>query len=230
VSDNFERRLRDHLQREAEQSREFPRSLHSRIGEAIGPRTRARLLPQLALAGGLILVAVAVLAIRNWPLITSTVSGAKPSVQPTPPTPTSQPFACSDQSGGTNGQSAHLTGIRIASHEADGYDRIVFDFSGPIPSYTLTRQDSPTFVRDPSGLQVKLDGGAGIRIVFHDTDLAPDVSNDAKPGLRGVREVEQIGNFERVVTYGIGLSSSACMRTMELNSPSRLVLDIPTTG
>jgi hypothetical protein len=227
VSDEFERRLREHLHHEAEQSREFPPSLRSRIRDRIAPRTRQRLAPQLALAGALVLVAVAVLAVRNWPSITGPGPGAHPSVQPTPST---QPFTCSDQSGDSSGQSAQLTGIRIASHEPNGYDRIVLDFNGGIPSYTLTRQDSSTFARDPSGLQVNLDGSAGIRIAFHDTDVATGISNDMKPGLRGVREVEQIGNFERVVSYGVGVSSPQCIRVMELGSPSRLVVDMKTSG
>jgi hypothetical protein len=227
VNDEFERRLRDHLHREAEQTRDFPRPLRSRIREAIAPRTRARLVPQLALAGALVLVAVAVLAVRNWPSITGPAPSTRSSAQPTP---SMQPFTCSDRSGGANGLSAQLTGIRIASHEADGYDRIVFDFSGGIPSYTLSRLDSSTFVRDASGQQVNLDGSAGIRIVFHDTDLAPGISSDVKPALRSVREVEQIGNYERVVSYGVGVSTSQCIRVMELSSPSRLVVDIQTTG
>lgn len=227
MSDGFERRLRDHLHREAEQSREFPSSLRSRIREGIAPRTRQRIVPQLALAGALVLVAVAVLAVRNWPSITGAGPGTRSSPQPTP---TTQPFTCSDQSGGSSGQSAQLTGMRIASHEADGYDRIIFDFSGGIPSYTLSRLDSSTFVRDASGQQVNLDGAAGLRITFHDTDVAPGISNDVKPGLRGVREVEQIGNYERVVSYGVGVSSPQCIRVMELSSPSRLVVDIKTTA
>src|ERR1700704_3551405 len=75
------------------------RRLRGRIRDGIAPRTRARMVPQLALAGALVLVAVAVLAFRNLTIINvvvTTFKGIVPS-----PTPTPQPFLCQDQSGGT---------------------------------------------------------------------------------------------------------------------------------
>src|SRR4029077_20632875 len=39
----------------------------------------------------------------------------------------------------------------------------------------------------------------------------------------------QLGNFERVLTYGIGLSSSQCVRVLQLSN-SRLVIDVATSG
>ena len=43
-----------------------------------------------------------------------------------------------------------------------------------------------------------------------------------------IREVAQIGNFERVVSYGIGLATPACVRVLELSGPTRLVIDVQT--
>jgi len=146
------------------------------------------------------------------------------------PTPTPQPFTCTDRSGGTSGLSAQLTGIRTAHHvEAPGFDRIVFDFSGGIPSYDLTRQESSTFVKAASGQPLTLDGNAGIKLVFRDTDVQGLV-DDQKPNLPAVREIAQLGNFERVLSYGIGLSSSQCVRVIELTGPSRLVIDVMTSA
>lgn len=230
MSDDFERRLRDHLHHEAEQTHEFPRSLRGRIRDGIAPRTRARLAPQLALAGALVLVAIAVLVARNpQTILNATTSTITKLFSQTTPTPTPQPFACSDRSGGSTGLSTQLTGIRTASHEGDGYDRIVLDFSGGIPSYDLTRQESSTFVRDASGQPVTLDGSAGLKLVFRDADLASSIPHDLTPRLKGVREIAQIGNLERVVSYGVGLSSSQCVRVLELTSPSRLVVDVATS-
>src|SRR5207247_10603420 len=123
-----------------------------------------------------------------------------------------QPVGCSDRSGRTTGLSGQLTAIRVAHHaEAPGFDRMVFDFSSGIPSYDLIRQETSTFVRDASGQSVTLAGSTGIKLIFRDTDVQ-GVPDDQKPNLPAGREIENIGNCERVLSYGIGLSSSHCCR------------------
>jgi len=230
MSDKFDRELRDHLHREAGEIHEFPRRLRGRIREGIAPGRRASMAPQLALAGALVLVAVAVLIARNPQValndVRTTVTQLFQSPSPTPPP---QPFRCDNRAGGSSGITTQLTAVRVASHEPDGYDRIVFEFSSGIPSYDLTRQESAAFVRDPSGQPVSLDGSAGLKLVLRDADLASGVAADLKPSLALVKEVAQVGNFERVVTYGVGLSSSQCVRVLTLSSPSRLVIDVATT-
>ena len=125
--------------------------------------------------------------------------------------------------------SATLTNVRPGSHAGEGYDRVVFDFNGGIPTWDLTRQESARFVRDASGQEVTLDGSAGLKLVLRDVDLAAGAPTDLKPGLTSVREIAQLGNFERVLTYGIGLSSSQCVRVLQLSN-SRLVVDVATTA
>jgi len=228
MSDDFEKNLRDHLHREAEETREFPRRLRGRIRDGIAPHTRARMAPQLALAGALVLVAVAVLAFRNPTIIKVVTTGITGLIAPSP-SPTPQPFVCQDQSGGTTGLSATLTAIRPASHAGDGYDRVVFDFNGGIPSWDLARQESASFVRDASGQQVTLEGNTGLKLILRATDVTGNVSSDLQPRLTSIREIAQIGNFEHQLTYGIGLSSSQCVRVLQLTN-SRLVIDVATSG
>ena len=124
---------------------------------------------------------------------------------------------------------ATLTNIRPGSHAGDGYDRVVFDFTGGIPSWDLTRQESPTFTRDASGQPVTLDGSAGLKLVLRGTDVAGSVASDVTPRYTSIREVAQLGNFEHQLTYGIGLSSSQCVRMLQLSN-SRLVVDVATSG
>jgi hypothetical protein len=123
-----------------------------------------------------------------------------------------------------------VSAVRIAHH--DGYDRLVIGFatSNTMPQYQLTQQPASTLVRDASGQPVTLDGSAGIRLVVRNTDIAPGAPTDVKPGLPSIREVAQIGNFERVVSYGIGLATPACFRVLELSEPARLVIDVQTPG
>ena len=95
-------------------------------------------------------------------------------------------------------------------------------------SARLTRQNSSTFVRDASGQPVTLEGSAGIRAVLRNSDIASGVPSDLKPRLPQIREVANIGNFERVVSYGVGLKTAACFRVLELSGPTRLVIDVQT--
>lgn len=137
-------------------------------------------------------------------------------------------FTCTDKSGGVAGARGTVTAIRFAHH--DGYDRLVIGFatSNSMPEYRLTQQSSATFTQDASGRPVALDGSAGIRAVLRNSDIADGVPGDQKAGLPELREVANVGNFERVVSYGIGLKDAACFRVIELSSPTRLVIDVQT--
>src|SRR5437899_6776469 len=140
------------------------------------------------------------------------------------------PFTCTDKSGGVAGAAATVYDVRIAHH--DGYDRLVIGFptSNTMPQYQLTRQATSTFLRDASGQPVTLDGSAGIRAVLRNADIAPSAPTDLKPELPAIREVAEIGNFERVVSYGVGLATPACFRVLELSGPTRLVIDVQTAA
>jgi hypothetical protein len=139
-------------------------------------------------------------------------------------------FTCTDQSGGVAGAAATVYNVKVAHH--DGYDRLVIGFptANAMPQYQLTRQATSQFVRDASGQPVTLDGSSGIRVVLRNADITPGVPTDLKPELPAIREVAQIGNFERVVSYGVGLASPACFRVLELSGPTRLVIDVQTAA
>jgi hypothetical protein len=137
-------------------------------------------------------------------------------------------FSCADKSGGAASAAGTVSDVRIAHH--NGYDRLVFGFAtaSAMPQYQLNRQATAHFVRDPSGQTVTLQGSAGIRVVLRNTDIAPGAPSHLKPNLPEIREVAGIGNFERVVSYGVGLATPACLRVLELSGPTRLVIDVQT--
>jgi hypothetical protein len=137
-------------------------------------------------------------------------------------------FTCTDKTGGVTGASGTVSSVRFAHH--DGYDRLVIGFatSNSMPEYRLTQQNSATFTQDASGRPLTLEGSAGIRAVLRNSDIVAGAPGDQKAGLPKLREVANIGNFERVVSYGIGLKDAACFRVIELSSPTRLVIDIQT--
>src|SRR5436305_10768790 len=137
-------------------------------------------------------------------------------------------FTCTNKAGGGWGASGTVANSRFAHH--DGYDRLVIGFAtaNSKPQSQLPRQSSATFAHDASGQPVTLEGSAGIRAVLQNSDVTNGVLTDAKPRLPEIREVANIGNFERVVSYGIGLKTAACFRVLELSGPARLVIDVQT--
>src|SRR5438128_12000382 len=139
-------------------------------------------------------------------------------------------FTCADQTGGVAAVSGTVYDVRVAHH--DGYDRLVIGFptSNSMPQYQLNRQTTAHFVRDASGQPVTLSGSAGIRVVLQNADIVSGAPADLKPNLPEIREVAQIGDFERVVSYGVGLSTPACIRVLELSGPTRLVIDVQTAA
>src|SRR6267378_6695324 len=137
-------------------------------------------------------------------------------------------FTCADRAGGVAGAAGTVYDVRVGHH--DGYDRLVIDFptTNSMPQYQLNRQTTAHFVRDASGQPVTLSGSAGIRVVLRNADIVNGAPADIKANLPEIREVAQIGNFERVVSYGVGLSTPACIRVLELSGPTRLVIDVQT--
>jgi hypothetical protein len=228
MSDDFERRLRDHLHNEAAQVPQLPRELRGRIRNGVQPRRGFSMrAPQLAFAAAAgVLAGALFFGVRNEQVIINALpAGIRQLIQPTP---TPQPFVCTDRSGGNPSVSTQVTDIRWARH--DGYDRVVVDFSSGIPSYDLTRQPTANFVQDPSGQPVALDGSAGVKLILRNTDGSPSLAPDSKPEFPALREVTQLGAFEGVLSYGMGLAAPTCDRVLELSGPPRLVIDFATSG
>jgi hypothetical protein len=143
----------------------------------------------------------------------------------------SGPFACGSRTGGGATGGGQLTAVRAGQHP--GYDRITFEFQAAsgVPAYRLEPQSSGAFYKDPSGLPLNLAGAAGLKVVFqnasgrNDSGQTYSGSLDISPGLPVVREVAQVGDFERVLSWGAGLTSASCLRVIELANPARLAID-----
>src|SRR6266702_7243226 len=90
---------------------------------------------------------------------------ASPTATPTPqPSPQPLPvFSCADASGG--GTASEVVAIRVGQH--DGYDRLVIEFNGPIPAYSVTGRSGTSFTTSPKGQTVTLGGTNGVLIGMH---------------------------------------------------------------
>lgn len=126
-------------------------------------------------------------------------------------------------------KTATLRAVRAAEHE--GTDRVVFEFSGPLPGYTLEYIDSP--VRHcASDNPIALRGEGFLEVRFEPArahDEAGEVTVAKlrhKPDLPVVLELAATCDFEGVVTWVLGTRSPQPFRVLELASPTRLVIDL----
>jgi hypothetical protein len=92
-------------------------------------------------------------------------------------------------------------------------DTLTLTFDQGTPQFEIKTQAGTHFLKDPSGLAVDLSGTAGATIVLR--GFRGDISNYAGPASltsSGPRllQVYELGDFEGVVTWAIGLSSASC--------------------
>ncbi len=156
------------------------------------------------------------------PAATPVPSGSAPSPAPGSQTPTSQTPAC-PQPG------VYLTAVRAAKH--DGFDRVVFEFSGGLPAYQASVV--PAVYSDAKGDLVPLAGQVRLRVVFRGasawcpqparkTYAGPSVLTPFYPRLL---VVSAAGDFEQVLSFGIGVAAAGAYHAHTLTGPDRVVID-----
>jgi len=123
-----------------------------------------------------------------------------------------------------------ITAIRAAHHAevTPHYDRVVFELSS-LPS-GITVEYVPQLIGDGSGRIIPIQGGAILQVRFspasaHNQQFQPTVPARISFGLPMVKEVVQSGDFESVVTYGIGISKKSEWRFLTLSNPTRVAID-----
>jgi hypothetical protein len=124
-----------------------------------------------------------------------------------------------------------LSVIRVA--QQPGFDRVVFELDGPVPAFSVT--SVPAVVEDPRGrtmpvagtafLQVRLKG-ATLDDSTRDGDRSYTGPTEVSTGLAAVKQVVVSGDFESLLSFGVGLAGRRAFRVTALTSPSRIVLDV----
>lgn len=148
-----------------------------------------------------------------------------PSPSPSPAATVAPGQACARATGGSAAGGGALTDVRIGTQPAA--ERIVFDFgAGALPQYTV--EQATSFVA-PSGQAVTVQGNAHVGIRFNGAGGMGTYRGPTsfRPGLRLIREVKLVEDFEGVLVWGVGLERSSCPRILVLGSPTRLVVDFP---
>lgn len=123
-----------------------------------------------------------------------------------------------------------LRAVRAASHP--GYDRLVFQFAGSLPG-VHTVAWVPRVYQDPSGRPVALGGRAFLRVLFRPATAHTSAGKPTYPGtlptrfdLPLLRSVVKAGDFENVLTFGVGLWQRTSLHVFTLTAPPRLVVDV----
>lgn len=127
--------------------------------------------------------------------------------------------------------------VRVQAAHHPGYDRVVFDFTGGMPSTRSVRYVSQ-LIADPSGRRIPIAGRAILQVTMSPTNAHNSAGRSTAPtkvafALPNVMTAVRSGDFEAVTSYGIGLAKRETFTVLTLRNPSRLVIDIkaafPTT-
>jgi hypothetical protein len=127
----------------------------------------------------------------------------------------------------TTGQ-AEVFGLTVGCHAT--FDRLVVRTRLATPGYDV--RYVPQIVADGSGLPVALSGHARLRVVIRParghnaagtTSLLPAVVTPLCPNLR---QLKTVGDFEGVVSFGLGLRHRTGFRVFRLAGPARIVIDV----
>ena len=139
-------------------------------------------------------------------------------------TPAAPGFSCSGVSGGSAAASSHVLSIRVGVHP--GYDRLVFEFDGAVPSYAAQPSDKPEFTLLPSGQPVTLAGSAGVLIGLKPVQQPYGGPARLVPGYPYLREVRLLQDSSSIQLWGLGVAGRPCLRVSTDSDPTRLVVDV----
>jgi hypothetical protein len=132
-------------------------------------------------------------------------------------------------------ETALLERVAVARHE--GYDRVVFQFRNALPGYRIEytkppiRQDGSGEVVDVAGkaiLLIRMEPASGFDLSVPEGKLVytgPRRISGASAGASVIREAVQIGDFEAVLVWAIGLDDRVDFRVSTLDGPPRVVVD-----
>ena len=122
-----------------------------------------------------------------------------------------------------------LINVRSASHD-EGFDRIVFEFTGAPPDYrveyipqaTSCTTGEPVSVIGPSHLQVRFN----LAQAHTDEGVSTINRTDQVLDLPSMLNATQTCDFEGVVTWVVGLIQELDFAVTTLEDPLRLVVDV----
>jgi hypothetical protein len=124
---------------------------------------------------------------------------------------------------------ATLLSVRGSAHP--GLDRIVWEFQGGLPGYTIAYGEAHI---DEGGVVRSPLGAADMPVTFsaataHDQAGRATVPNPNGRDLPVLREYRMTGDYHGYVFYALGLLRTVPFRVYELTGPARLVVDFASS-
>jgi hypothetical protein len=109
------------------------------------------------------------------------------------------------------------------------FDRFVVRAKFNAPGYDV--RYAPRIVADPSGRPVSLLGAKRLRVTFklaggHDNRGTNTLPATITPRCPNLLQVKKAGDFEGVVTFGLGVRRMTGFRVFRLQNPTRVVIDV----
>jgi hypothetical protein len=137
------------------------------------------------------------------------------------------PFTTAPKHAPGSGGQVELFGAAAGCHST--FDRFVIRARLATPGYDVRYVSH--IVADGSGKPVSLLGTKRIRVIVRNArghtssgaNLLPSVITPRCPNLR---QVKKAGDFEGVVTFGLGLRRKTGFRVFRLSAPTRIVIDV----
>ena len=165
---------------------------------------------------------------------------AGPATTPVETTPAPNELegaSCEPQTGGSDQNLPDF--VEVIPSREEGIDRVTFRFEPEdetvteAPSYSVQFVDE--LVTDGEGAPVDVEGEAFVAISFHalGVDLSEETPREIytgptefKTGFANLLEIEQLGDFEAVVSWGMGLQRESCFRVE--SSPTEITIEFPS--
>jgi hypothetical protein len=137
------------------------------------------------------------------------------------------PFTTAPKTSASSGGQAELFAVAAACHRH--FDRVVIRARFARPGYDV--RYVRRIVADPSGNPVPLLGTKRIRAVLrpargHTAGGANLLPATLTPRCSNLRQVKRAGDFEGVVSFGLGLRRKTGFRVFRLTAPTRVVIDV----
>jgi len=128
--------------------------------------------------------------------------------------------------------SSLLTAVGVFAQS--GHDQVVFQFSNVVPGYTITSVSEP-ILADPSDKVVPVEGDAFVKVTMRPASGVDLTEPDAPRTYTGpttitldgkaVVQVVEVGDFEGVLTWAVGLTEPVPYVAVTAAGPARLAID-----
>jgi len=123
--------------------------------------------------------------------------------------------------------SAFLKEVRVDKNK--GFDRVVFEFTGDMPHFSLEHVKPP--ITGTGEETIKVSGKYFVEVIFYSLLFPEDEKFNYEPIVKKtsqlpvISEVHEIEWFEGVRPFAVGLKANKLYRVSQLKNPTRLVID-----